>query len=128
MAVLDALRKLRKGKNYKVTVEAIKPHDNSTTAQKALWWVWMGIIGDYVGDTKEGVYEDMFKESPILKGRGISDLSVEEMSSLMTITQVEMSKEDIYLPGSHDEYYEALEQQQRERGKYIEQNNRGGKG
>lgn len=110
------LRRLSRGKVYQVTLEALR--EPISDAQRKLWWVWMDILANEVGYLqKEGFYEDSFKDSEILQGRGITDLSKDEMTDLMTMTQHAMADFGYYLPSSHDEYYDGLEAELAARGR-----------
>lgn len=114
-ALIHDLRNLPADRGYMVTLSRVQ--EPISEGQKKLWWVWMQIIGDVIGDTKGGVYESL-KHDMIgwLEGRGITDISHEEMHYLMTQVQIAVSSIPIYLPSSMNDYYRSLEQLDAERG------------
>lgn len=87
-------------------------------AQRGLFWIWMQIMADDIGYSKEEFYEDVIKNGPILQGRGISEIGTDHMHDLMTALQQYCAAEGYILPSSQDEWYEMLDNQQRNKGRY----------
>ena len=56
---------MQKGKQIVITVERLSK--KRSLAQNALWWVYMTIIGDEIGMTKEEVHEEVKKRLLKLK-------------------------------------------------------------
>ncbi|MCB1504487.1 MAG: hypothetical protein KDJ47_05880 [Hyphomicrobiaceae bacterium] len=115
-ALLHDVGQLPDNKPWVVTIKRLETPISD--GQRKLWWVWMQILGDDMGDTKEGVYETIKHDLVSwMQGRGISDLSNEEMHALMEEVQMAASSLGWHLPSSMDDYYLGIESMQAERGK-----------
>ncbi len=115
-ALVRDLQALPNDKPFVVSLSKLQT--SISDGQRKLWWVWMQIIGDDIGDTKEGVYESLKHDLVSwMEGRGISDLSQDEMHALMEQVQMAASSIGCVLPSSMDAYYLGLEQMMAERGR-----------
>lgn len=114
-ALVHDLAELPKDQAYIVTVAPLsKPISDG---QRKLWWVWMEILGEAMGDTKQGVYESLKHDLVSwMEGRGISELSADEMHFLMDEVQRAAASMGWTLPSSMDAYYAGLEQMEADRG------------
>lgn len=108
--IVRELRRLPLGTEFLVTVEKLET--GMSDAQRGLFWIWMRILADEIGDTPKEIYKRYVKYTSFLEGRGLSELSDEEMSALMNDLQHYFADQGYYLPSGQDEYYEALEQMQ----------------
>lgn len=115
-ALVADLRALPDDKPFMVTLGNLeKPLSDG---QRRLWWVWMQIMGDEMGDTKEGVYDSLKHDLvPEMAGRGISELSNEEMQYVMNVVQRAAAMMGWHLPSSMDDYYQGLEAMNASRGR-----------
>ena len=114
--LLSDLRKLRRDKDFVVEVARLEMHVSD--AQRGLFWIWMEICAADIGEDKVEFYEHYIKNSPVLNGRGISEISEEEMTGVMSALQRYLAEWGYYLPSGHDEYYEGLEHMQAEQSKW----------
>lgn len=115
-ALVHDLAELPKDRPFIVTVAPLERPISD--GQRKLWWVWMEILGEAMGDTKQGVYESLKHDLVSwMEGRGISDLSSDEMHFLMDEVQRAAASMGWTLPSSMDAYYASLEQMEADRGK-----------
>ncbi|MEY8194472.1 MAG: hypothetical protein RPR28_06400 [Cycloclasticus sp.] len=85
--------------------------DGRSLRQNRLWWVWMGLIGDFTGDGKRGAdlhYRHEYLAPEIITARGqrhevipsTKDLSVGDMHDLMRNVLIDATQFlEILLPG-----------------------------
>jgi hypothetical protein len=106
------LRGLPTNRDYLVTLERMD--EPVSDGQRKLFWKWMGIMGDDIGLDKEEFYDQYIKNGPILQGRGISEIGTDLMHETMTAIQQYCAAEGYILPSTLDEYYTALDEQQRQ--------------
>jgi hypothetical protein len=110
--LLHDLRVLPNNRDYIVTVERLD--EPVSDGQRKLFWKWMGIMADDMGYEKKEFYEDVIKNGPILQGRGITEIGKDKMHETMTALQQYCAAEGYILPSTMDEYYAALDEQQRQ--------------
>ncbi len=100
--------------------------DGRSLRQNRLWWVWMGLIGDFTGDGKRAMdfhYRNEYLAPDIITARGqrhevvpsTKDLSVGDMHQLMQHVLIDATQFlEIVLPGPEtqglNETFNTLEQ------------------
>jgi len=110
------------GKNVIVTIEKAK--DKRSLQQNALYWEWMSIIGEYVGETKEKMHlifkrQFLYKKFPALDkdvflnylatqevdATSTKKLNMREMKEYMDNVNAQAKELGIILPLPEDRFY-----------------------
>lgn len=116
-AIAHDLGQLAPDKPWIVSVRRMQ--EPVSAGQMGLWWVWMGILGDCIGEPKDEAYATVKEHVEWLEGRGVSDLSAEEMHKLMEEVQRTAAMMGWSLPSSIDAYYQGIATEDAERGRRV---------
>jgi hypothetical protein len=116
-ATINFIKSLNLDKKWRITIEPYKA--NRSTAQNSLYWMWVTIIGEDIGYSREELhvvmadkflgYEEikaMGKEYQVLKST--KTLNAKEFTEYLNKIERQASELGVVLPHPDDLYYEAM--------------------